>query len=112
MSSVVFSSFASGVYALLDRLAGALRVRGAPAHSVRVYIFGTCAVHLHAATTRCSGDLELEIETTVVSADTLRNAKKEAGIVLVRPPNDEDPELLELNLASNRTSGPLHAGFA
>jgi hypothetical protein len=69
-------------------------------------------MHLYAATTRCSGELELELNTTLVSNEDLHVAKRDAGIVLVRRPADEDPELLELNLASNRTPGPLHSEFA
>jgi hypothetical protein len=109
---IVLASFRAGIYALLGRFADALRAHGAPLQSVRAYIFGACAMHLYAVSTRCSGELELELTTTLVSDEAIHAAKRDAGIVLVRRPADEDPELLELNLVSNRTPGPLHSEFA
>lgn len=103
-------SFTEAIFALLERFADALKLRGAPEHSVRAYIFGGCAVHLYAAS-RVSSDLDVELSSVVVSTGDLLAAKEEAGYVLVQGSPSEEPDLLELDLTYNTTLGPLHEDF-
>lgn len=104
-------SFTDAIYLLLGQFAGALKARGAPEHSIRAYIFGGCAVHLYAKT-RVSSDLDLEVETALLPRGALYEAKEEAGYVLVQKGPEDEPDLLELDLAYNSTLGPLHEDFS
>jgi len=106
----VVGSFTDAIFALLGQFGDALSARGLQEHSVCAYMFGGCAVHLYARA-RVSNDMDLEVTTMLLSPLQLREAKGEAGYVLVRETEGDEPELLELDLAYNATIGPLHENF-
>lgn len=105
-----FSSFTDAIYQLLGQFGAELSARGAREHSVKAYIFGGCAVHLHVAS-RVSSDLDLEVTEAVIPRNSIQDAKVSTSYVLVKKSEDDEPELLELDLTYSTTLGPLHEDF-
>lgn len=104
------TSFTEAIYRLLGHFAAELTARGAEEHSVKAYVFGGCAVHLHAAS-RLSSDLDLDVTAALLSKKDLDAAKNATEFVLVQRGDGDEPELLELDLTYSSTIGPLHEDF-
>lgn len=104
------SSFTEAIYQLLGHFAAELTARGAPEHSVKAFIFGGCAVHLHVAS-RVSSDLDLDVTTAVLPRRALEEAKQATEYVLVQKSEGDEPDLLELDLTYSSALGPLHEDF-
>lgn len=104
------TSFTEAIYRLLGQFAAELTARGAAEHSVKAYIFGGCAVHLHVAT-RLSSDLDLDVTEALLPRQALEAAKIATEFVLVQKTDGDEPELLELDLTYSATIGPLHEDF-
>lgn len=104
------SSFTDAIYQLLGHFAAELTARGAPENSVRAFIFGGCAVHLHVAS-RVSSDLDLDVTTAVLPRQALEEAKQATEYVLVQKSDGDEPDLLELDLTYSSVLGPLHEDF-
>lgn len=111
MTEPMRGSFTDAIFALLGRFGNALRLQGAPAGSVHAYIFGGCAVHFYAGVRTSNDlDLELQLDSVILSAGALHRAKEAASYVLFA--NDDGKLLtLEIDRQYNSTLGPLHIDF-
>ncbi len=95
---------------LFANLAEDLAARDLPEHSVRAYVFGGCAVHMHTQS-RASSDVDVEFDYD----DTVKAS--EVRLVLGQlPPVDYDdlatgPSQLIWDANFNTTSGPLHEDY-
>lgn len=104
------SSFTKAIYQLLAQFAEKLKVYGAPEHSVSAYIFGGCAVHLYSPQ-RVSSDLDLEVDTVVISVQKVAEAKRAAGKVFIAVGPDSAYDILEIDRTYTSAIGPLHEDF-
>ena len=105
------SSFTQAIYQLLAQFADKLKLQGAPEHSVSAYIFGGCAVHLYNQQ-RVSSDLDLEVNTLVISVQKVAEAKREAGKVFISVGPDSEYDILEIDRTYTSAIGPLHEDFS
>ena len=110
MATAPVASFTEAIYKLLENFAEKLKLHGATEHSVTAYIFGGCAVHLYGQS-RVSSDLDLEIETVVISSKEVNAAKREGGKVLISVGPDDVPDILEIDRNFTNSLGPLHEDF-
>lgn len=104
------SSFTEAIYRLLSQFAEKLALQGAPEHSVCVYVFGGCAVHLYSSA-RVSSDLDMQVETVVVSARQIAEAKRSAGKVYIAVGPDGAYDILEIDRTYTSAIGPLQEDF-
>ena len=104
------SSFTEAIYELLNQFGDRLKIAGAPKHSVRAYVFGGCAVHLYSST-RVSSDLDLEVDTVLVSSQDIVLAKRAAGKVFISVGPDSAYDILEIDQKYTSALGPVHEDF-
>lgn len=95
---------------LFANLAEDLAARNIPEHSVHAYVFGGCAVHMHAQS-RASSDVDVEFDY-----DDMIKASEVRLVLEQLPPVDYDdpatgPSQLVWDANFNTTFGPLHEDY-
>jgi hypothetical protein len=103
-------SFTQAIYQLLAQFSESLKLQGATEHSVSAYIFGGCAVHLYNPQ-RVSSDLDLDVNTLVISVQQVAQAKRDAGKVFIAVGPDNAYDILEIDRTYTSSIGPLHEDF-
>lgn len=101
---------ANAILQMFSNLADDLTKRSLPEHSVHAYLFGGCAVHLHAMT-RASSDVDVEF-----AYGDLVMASEVRLVLQALPPVDYDdpvagPSQLVWDANFNTTFGPLHEDY-
>lgn len=100
----------NAILRMFANLAEDLAKRSLPEHSVHAYLFGGCAVHLHAMA-RASSDVDVEF-----TYDDLVKASEVRLVLQALPPIDYDdpvagPSQLVWDANFNTTFGPLHEDY-
>lgn len=95
---------------LFANLAEDLAAHALPEHSVHAYVFGGCAVHLHAAT-RASSDVDVELSCS----DQVKESEVRMILQALPPVDYDDPDAgpsqLVWDANFNTTFGPLHEDY-